>query len=548
METLKINPTRITRLVLSLLTAVLFMALPVYAQISYSTVTATITDPNGNLYAYATYSAQLVDTHGFAVSVANTPNGQPYSSTTPIAGKLSSAGVMTAQIPPNTILTAPSGLGTQWKITIGVPTESTIYTDRSPTAWNIVYTATISGNVDLSSQLSALAQPVNYMNVRTGQSTLVSASALPLAGGTLTGKLTFGATAANAIRWQSPTTATNTTYGGQPYSFASGIVNYSGVNDNTFSWGYNTGPACAAITPAQAELCDQMEMDYNDGTHHMIEQHWNFFYPNGDAFRTLYIGRALDDETKGFAQVNIGSTSDSDISSSFSVATGKFGSTREVWGVGPSTSGATGDNQHVLFDPAGTYATTWALLTTGQIQLGQYPSFATRPTDIYISTDQQGSVGAPAIDITQSAVLVPGGVMTVGTSGAPANIVMTGNSGSGADGLLDFGASFGVSPAILIFHSGSNQHGMGVVSGASEYFAGTSAGFTWNTGGYQTTPTNNQLMALSSAGVLTIHGGTNPVLRCATAGTILPAGSLPSLRRHVEPLPPQISPSRKEKS
>ena len=69
---------------------------------------------------------------------------------------------------PNSILSNPSN--TQWSITISDPQDSSILT-YTP-SWSIYYATPITGAVDLSTQLSALAQPIAYVNLKTNASTI----------------------------------------------------------------------------------------------------------------------------------------------------------------------------------------------------------------------------------------------------------------------------------------------------------------------------------------------------------------------------------------
>lgn len=156
--------------------ALFLFAASTFAQVSYSTITGTVTDPNGNPLANAGLTASLVNAQGYAVSSTVTPNGQPFNGS-PAYGTLDATGHFSINLAPNGILSKPSG--TQWKITITSPADFAILTYAPP--WTINYQFTVAGNADISTPLSALANPVAFFNTKTGQSTLRSSGGTPAA-------------------------------------------------------------------------------------------------------------------------------------------------------------------------------------------------------------------------------------------------------------------------------------------------------------------------------------------------------------------------------
>ena len=157
-----------------LIPAVFLFAASALAQVSYSTITGTVNDPNGNPLANASLTASLVNAQGYPVSSTVTPNGQPFNGS-PAYGTLDSTGHFSINLAPNGILSKPSG--TQWKVTITSPNDFAILTYAPP--WAINYQFTVTGNADISTPLSALANPVAFFNTKTGQSTLKASGALP---------------------------------------------------------------------------------------------------------------------------------------------------------------------------------------------------------------------------------------------------------------------------------------------------------------------------------------------------------------------------------
>jgi hypothetical protein len=176
---------------------IMFICAAAGAQVSYVTVSATVKDPQNTPLASAAFSIALVDSNGFPVSSASTPNGQLFNAKT-VTGILDATGHFSVSLVPNNILTKPTG--TQWKITITAPTDPAILVFQP--AWTINYQSAITANIDLSSQLSALSTaPTAFLNLRTGQSSIA------VGGGTVSG-LTPGnlplATGSTAIGKSSP--------------------------------------------------------------------------------------------------------------------------------------------------------------------------------------------------------------------------------------------------------------------------------------------------------------------------------------------------------
>ena len=172
---------------------VLLLAAPLFGQVTYSTVTATVTDPSGNPYANATLFANLVNSAGYPVSSASTPNGQLFNAKQ-VQATLDATGHFSIQLVPNNILSKPSG--TQWSISISYPANSAILTVEQQ--WPITYSFSVAGPIDLSSSLSSLAQPVNFVNLLTGQTTLISGKGC-LGGNAIANGCTGATTAAGAL-------------------------------------------------------------------------------------------------------------------------------------------------------------------------------------------------------------------------------------------------------------------------------------------------------------------------------------------------------------
>ena len=163
---------KIKHFALVLAGALLFAGLfPVGARAQFTTVTATVTDPNGIPYAGGTMSAVLVPgaPGGFRLS------GQPYSGRVGPA-TLDSTGTFTANFGDVTLIT-PSA---QWQITID-SNPGGIEPPLGTGGQTFTYTSTgtiISGSspVNISTQLNALAPKLTNFG---GGSSLISGSVTP---------------------------------------------------------------------------------------------------------------------------------------------------------------------------------------------------------------------------------------------------------------------------------------------------------------------------------------------------------------------------------
>ncbi len=139
---------------------------------TYATVIGTVTDPGGNPLAFAQLTATLVDANGVPQKFVYLANNTRII-TAPVQATLSSAGAFSVSLLENSVVVTPAG--SQWQLNISAPAQPGIILDYAP-AWTITYTASITANVDFSSQLTALAQTIVFMNLQTGQNTLISSA------------------------------------------------------------------------------------------------------------------------------------------------------------------------------------------------------------------------------------------------------------------------------------------------------------------------------------------------------------------------------------
>lgn len=154
-------------------------------QISYGTITGTITDINGNPYAFAQIKATFVNNQGFPIASGVTPNGQPFAANV-VLGTADGTGHFSLALVRNDTITKPSG--TQWAITVDSPADTNVLTYEP--AWRIRTVISVTGNADISAALNALAQPVHYVNLVTGQSTIAGSGGLPVTNPAFTGTMT----------------------------------------------------------------------------------------------------------------------------------------------------------------------------------------------------------------------------------------------------------------------------------------------------------------------------------------------------------------------
>ncbi|MDE2101026.1 MAG: carboxypeptidase regulatory-like domain-containing protein [Patescibacteria group bacterium] len=181
----------------TVLLLVTLLPIPVFGQISYSTISGTVTDANSNPLANATIVATLVNVAGIPVSGPVTPNGQLYNGS-PVYGTLDATGHFSLNLVPNGILSRPSN--TQWRIQISAPQDPAILTFSG--SWNVRYQFTVTGNQDIGATLSSLVtQNIAFLNTKTGQSTFAQ-----VGGNSIANQLNNTvplATGPNAIRSQS---------------------------------------------------------------------------------------------------------------------------------------------------------------------------------------------------------------------------------------------------------------------------------------------------------------------------------------------------------
>src|SRR6202007_3464390 len=91
----------------------LFSAFPAFGQGGFTTVSGTITDPNGIPWASGTISAQFITPGG----TAPTLNGQPFTSTT-ASGLLGPTGSFTMRLGDNGVIACPKSPCGTWQFTI----------------------------------------------------------------------------------------------------------------------------------------------------------------------------------------------------------------------------------------------------------------------------------------------------------------------------------------------------------------------------------------------------------------------------------------------
>jgi hypothetical protein len=172
-----------------LIVLVVALAVPsCFAQINNVTVTGTVTDASGNPFAYANLTATLVDSEGNPVYSAKLVDGSIFRGS-PARATLSSSGAFSISLPTRSSFSTPQGA--QWNFTTTAPQNPAIILFAP--AWTISYTVPITQSVDISAGMHALAQPISFLNMQTGQATFagILGNYLPLAGGSLIGPLTL---------------------------------------------------------------------------------------------------------------------------------------------------------------------------------------------------------------------------------------------------------------------------------------------------------------------------------------------------------------------
>lgn len=218
--------------------ALLFLlSLAAPAQAQFTTVTATVQDPNGIPYGGGTMSAVLVP----GASGGYRLGGQPYSGRVgPVT--LDSTGKFTAQFGDVTLITPGSP---QWQITIN-SNQGGIAPPFGTGAQTFIFTSsgtTISGSspVDISTSLNALAPKLANITVGSGSVTSVAATAPIVA-------TPSPITGTGTISCPTCTTTSSTVPINQVVS-ATGVISTIAIGNNTlpFSCAQSTVPDCVTI-------------------------------------------------------------------------------------------------------------------------------------------------------------------------------------------------------------------------------------------------------------------------------------------------------------
>jgi hypothetical protein len=144
------------RRVLLALGLILGMAGFSFAQ-TYTSVTATITSPNGVAYSFGSYGVTLVNTSGQQATLGGNANFQQTFS----GQALTTAGALSISLPS---VTAMAPLGMQWKFSVCANPQQLVGIFPTPALPCFTYTSTgtlISGaSVSLTSQMSAVAATI----------------------------------------------------------------------------------------------------------------------------------------------------------------------------------------------------------------------------------------------------------------------------------------------------------------------------------------------------------------------------------------------------
>ena len=120
---------------------------------TYTTVTATVVDPNGTAYAYGTYTIALSNTTGQQPQLNGNANFQ-----TVFSGSLTLAGLMSISLPSVSVMT-PAGLQWQFQVCANPKQVVNIFPPVNTPCFSYTSTGTqISGtSVNISTSLSAVA-------------------------------------------------------------------------------------------------------------------------------------------------------------------------------------------------------------------------------------------------------------------------------------------------------------------------------------------------------------------------------------------------------
>lgn len=238
---------------------------------------------------------------------------------------------------------------------------------------------------------------------------------------------------AGPLRFGSTVDATSS-YSGAPWAFSVGTAVFNGTLDNIFSWGYNIGPDEAPLVSGLPLMGYQTEVDYNDGSVHWMEHHFDYSFDGTTYYRPLVIGAKLSDATYQDFSLRIGSNS----ANAFVLVSG--GTTTIpgtlLWKIQPNgllqaafTSGTTQSNIISAADAAGTdyignvgNQSAWFLSTgNGATFYYFYPTvgfFNNNKQNLGLSADPWGCLHLSAAAQTTAASQVCIGATTATTVGA----------------------------------------------------------------------------------------------------------------------------------
>jgi hypothetical protein len=159
----------------------LFSAFPVFGQGGFTTVSGTITDPNGIPWADGSITAQFITPGG----TAPTLNGQPFTSTT-ASGLLGPTGSFTMRLGDNGVIACPTSPCGTWQFTTSIAPGVLPPLGKGPQSFNVTTAINCGTNTPATCTSNAMTitaalTPVPALSFSTG-----SGSFATLAGGTNT--------------------------------------------------------------------------------------------------------------------------------------------------------------------------------------------------------------------------------------------------------------------------------------------------------------------------------------------------------------------------
>lgn len=240
---------------------------------------------------------------------------------------------------------------------------------------------------------------------------------------TWTGAQTLGTAGNTETVLKIPSTDVSTVYGGAPFGISHGTGVFNSTTDNVMDFGYNMFQQ-NPIVPGLPYMGYQTEVDFNDGTHHWMEQHFDYSVDGVTNFRPLTIGTYLTDGTHTDITLAFGS----DATSAFGI----LSNTTQLWKMLKdgawecSVCSASVNQQFLQWGGNADFMNSLGVAQALQISAGhngvQYNFYPAATGFFNNASAPLGSASSPWGDVTSTGYDVPIKVTSLTLAGQPVKI------------------------------------------------------------------------------------------------------------------------------